>query len=75
MPAPQLHALEVALYRAEPGEHLPTDQVVALALLSAVRSLAREQQLLVAVDDVQWLDRSSLRRARLRRPPAAADRT
>nr|WP_300046232.1 LuxR family transcriptional regulator [uncultured Nocardioides sp.] len=59
VPVPQLHALEVALYRAEPGEQPPTEQVVSLALLSALRSLSREQRLLVAVDDVQWLDRSS----------------
>ena len=31
----------------------------SLALLSALRCLARDQRLLVAVDDVQWLDRSS----------------
>jgi DNA-binding CsgD family transcriptional regulator len=59
VPPPQLHALEVALYRAEPGEQPPTEQVVSLALLSALRSLSREQHLLVAVDDLQWLDRSS----------------
>jgi len=60
MPAPQLHALEVALYRADPGEQPPTEQVVSLALLSALRALARHQRLLVAVDDLQWLDASSL---------------
>lgn len=59
VPAPQLHALEVALYRAQPGDQPPTEQVVSLALLSALRCLARDQRLLVAVDDVQWLDRSS----------------
>lgn len=59
VPAPQLRALEVALYRAEPGDQPPTEQVVSLALLSALRVLAREQHVLVAVDDVQWLDRSS----------------
>ena len=59
VPPPQLHALEVALYRAEPGEQPATEQVVSLALLSALRSLSREQHLLVAVDDLQWLDRSS----------------
>src|SRR6478752_5080048 len=59
VPVPQLHALEVALYRAEPGDQPPSEQVVSLALLSALRSLSREQRLLVAVDDVQWLDRSS----------------
>ena len=59
VPPPQLHALEVALYRAEPSEQPATEQVVSLALLSALRSLSRERRLLVAVDDLQWLDRSS----------------
>jgi len=56
VPAPQLRALEVALYRAEPGEDPPTDHVVSLALLSSLRCLAAQQRLLVAVDDLQWLD-------------------
>ncbi|WP_210438436.1 helix-turn-helix transcriptional regulator [Nocardioides xinjiangensis] len=56
VPPPQRHALEVALYRADPGEHPPTDQVVSLALLSTLRSLARREHVLVAVDDLQWLD-------------------
>ena len=59
VPGPQLHALEVALYRAEPGDQPPSEQVVSLAFLSALRSLSQEQRVLVAVDDVQWLDRSS----------------
>ncbi|MDZ5660265.1 AAA family ATPase [Nocardioides sp. S-58] len=59
IPSPQLQALEVALYRAEPGDQPPTDQVVALALLSALRALAVQQPLVVAVDDLQWLDPSS----------------
>ncbi|WP_210648853.1 LuxR family transcriptional regulator [Nocardioides sp. SYSU D00065] len=59
VPPPQRRALEVALYRAEPGEHAPTDQVVSLALLSTLRALARRAHVLVAVDDAQWLDPSS----------------
>jgi DNA-binding CsgD family transcriptional regulator len=59
VPAPQLHALEVAFYRAEADEHPPTDHLVSLALLSAVRVLAAHERVLVAIDDVQWLDRSS----------------
>ncbi|GAA5123921.1 LuxR family transcriptional regulator [Alloalcanivorax gelatiniphagus] len=59
VPQPQRHALEVALYRAEPGDHPPTDHVVSLALLSTLRSLARNGDVLLAVDDVQWLDPSS----------------
>ncbi len=59
VPPPQRHALEVALYRAEPGEQPPTDHVVSLALLSALRVLAQDRHVLVAIDDVQWLDASS----------------
>jgi DNA-binding NarL/FixJ family response regulator len=60
VPAPQLHALQVALYRAEPGDQPASEQVVSLALLSALRSLASDRRVLVAVDDLQWLDASSL---------------
>jgi DNA-binding CsgD family transcriptional regulator len=54
LPTPQQHALEVALLRAEPIA-MPTDSAVALGLLSALRVLA-ERPLLVAVDDLPWLD-------------------
>jgi DNA-binding CsgD family transcriptional regulator len=57
--APQRHALDVALLRAEStGEH-PEPQTIAVALLNALRALAARGPLLVAVDDVQWLDPSS----------------
>ncbi len=57
LPAPQLTALEVALLRAEPTA-TPPDSAVALGLLNAFRALA-VQPLLVAVDDVPWLDTPS----------------
>jgi DNA-binding CsgD family transcriptional regulator len=56
LPAPQRHALEVALLVAERRE-TPDQQAVALATLAALRALARPAPLVVAVDDVQWLDR------------------
>jgi DNA-binding CsgD family transcriptional regulator len=56
LPPPQREALDVALYRALPGASAPDPSVLALALLSALRLLAARQPLLVAVDDVQWLD-------------------
>ena len=56
VPAPQLRALDVALYRADPTDRPPEPQVISLALLSALRALAEHDGLLVAVDDVQWLD-------------------
>ncbi len=59
VPAPQRRALDVALYRIEPADRPPEEQVIALGLLSALRALAARQPLVVAVDDVQWLDRTS----------------
>ena len=58
LPGPQRRALEVALLIAERTEE-PDQRAVSLAALAAVRVLAREAPLLIAVDDVQWLDPSS----------------
>lgn len=58
LPSPQRRALEVALYRADPdGATQP--HAVALGVLSAVRALAARERLLVAIDDLQWLDPAS----------------
>ena len=59
LPAPQLHALEVALYRRDPAGRPPEGTAIALGLLTALRALAAEDRVLVAVDDLQWLDRAS----------------
>ena len=59
LPSPQRRALEVALLLREPGPRPPDSRAVALALLNALDALARERPLLVALDDVQWLDRAS----------------
>ena len=59
LPPPQRRALEVALYRAEPTDTPPEPHAIALGVLNVLRSLAPHQPLLVAVDDVQWLDRAS----------------
>jgi DNA-binding CsgD family transcriptional regulator len=59
VPAPQLRALEVALYRADPTDRPPEPQVISLAVLSAVRLLAEDGPLLLALDDAQWLDSAS----------------
>ena len=56
LPAPQRRALEVALLLAERRE-APDQQAVALATLAALRALSRAAPLVVAVDDVQWIDR------------------
>ena len=59
LPAPQRRALEIALL-LEDAEGPPPDQrAVAFAFFGAVRALARGGPVVVAVDDVQWLDRPS----------------
>ena len=57
---PQRLALEVALLRSRPAE-TPTDQLaVSRAVLDLLRG-AQKQPLVLAIDDVQWLDASSSR--------------
>ncbi len=58
LPDPQRQALEVALLIA-PARSQPDQRGVATAFLNALRTLARDRQVLVAIDDVQWLDSSS----------------
>ena len=59
LPAPQRQALEVALLLEDARGRPPDERTVAVAVLGALRALARGRSLLVAVDDVQWLDRPS----------------
>ena len=59
LPEPQRHALEAALLLAEPGRSPPRPQAIAFAFLSALNVLARRAPLLIAIDDIQWLDRPS----------------
>ena len=57
LPRPQRRA-RGALLLAEP-EADPQPRAVAAGFLSVLRELAREQPVLVALDDVHWLDTSS----------------
>jgi DNA-binding CsgD family transcriptional regulator len=59
VPAPQRSALEVALLRREPPREIGDEIATALGFLNVVRSLASSRRVLIAIDDVQWLDRSS----------------
>jgi DNA-binding CsgD family transcriptional regulator len=59
LPEPQRLALDVALLRAEPGPDPPDQRAVAVALLGVIRTLAASAPVLVGVDDLPWLDRSS----------------
>ena len=59
LPAPQRRALEVALLRVEPSGRPPESRAIALAALNLFRAVAVRRPLLIAVDDVQWLDSPS----------------
>jgi len=61
LPAPQRRALEVALLRADPGAVPPEPRDVAVATLGALRRVAASGPVLLAVDDLQWLDVASAR--------------
>ncbi|HET9545215.1 MAG TPA: AAA family ATPase [Gaiellaceae bacterium] len=58
LPEPQRRALEIALLLEEP-DAATERHGVALAFLGVLRMLAEDAPVLVAVDDVQWLDRAS----------------
>jgi DNA-binding CsgD family transcriptional regulator len=58
LPEPQLRALRVALSLEPPGES-GTGAAVHAGLLGCLRAVGRRGRSLVAVDDLQWLDRDS----------------
>lgn len=60
LPPPQAHALRAALLLEEPDGAVD-ERAVALGFLGLLRGLAAAAPLLVAVDDVQWLDAASTR--------------
>jgi len=59
LPPPQARALEVALLRVDAAD-LPSEPLAVVAgVLGAFRALAERQPVLVAIDDVPWLDQAS----------------
>ena len=77
LPPIQQRSLEAALLLGESEIHVDDDRAVAAAFLGALRLLARDSPLCLAVDDVQWLDVASLATlgyalSRLDREPIAA---
>jgi predicted ATPase len=56
LPTPQRQALAAALLLEDVEGPPPEPQAVAFAFLGALLALAQTERLLVAVDDVQWLD-------------------
>jgi DNA-binding CsgD family transcriptional regulator len=72
LPAPQERALATVLLRVEADE--PADpRTTATALVGVLAALAAERPVLLAVDDVQWLDAASKRALEfaVRRLPAS----
>jgi DNA-binding CsgD family transcriptional regulator len=61
LPEPQLQALEVALLRAPSSGARANQRAVSLAVLGCLRSVASGTPVVVAVDDLQWMDLPSLR--------------
>ena len=59
LPGPQRHALEVALRQADTATEATDAFGVASAFRTVVRELAVQAPVLIAVDDVQWIDDSS----------------
>jgi DNA-binding CsgD family transcriptional regulator len=59
LPEPQRHSLEVALLRVKPAGPGLEPRAIATGLLNALRALAATAPLVVAIDDVPWLDRAS----------------
>jgi DNA-binding CsgD family transcriptional regulator len=56
LPKPQRRALMVAFLLEDAPERPPERHAVAAAARTALRALSRTSPVLVAVDDVQWLD-------------------
>lgn len=61
LPPPQRRALETSLLLIEPGDGKADQRAVSVAVLTLIRSLAAKKPILIAIDDVQWLDSSSAR--------------
>jgi len=56
---PRRRALEVALLLVEPGSEASDPRAIGLAVLNALQLLAEQGEVMIALDDLQWLDSSS----------------
>src|SRR4051794_17854678 len=59
LPEPQGDALRVALLHERPGPDALDERAVGMGLLGSLRALGASGPVVVAVDDVQWLDPAS----------------
>ena len=56
LPPPQRRALEVALLIEDPVGSPPEQRAVCLAFLAVIRHLSASGPVVIAIDDLQWLD-------------------
>src|SRR5439155_16664455 len=61
LPAPQRRALEVALLRSDSVGAAPDQRAVSLATRTVLHALAASAPVVLAIDDVQWLDAPTAR--------------
>src|SRR5215472_576808 len=61
LPPPQRRALEVALLMEDPVGSPPEQRAVCVAFLAVLRHLSESGPVVLAVDDLQWLDDPSAR--------------
>ena len=62
LPVPQRRALQAALLQVDPsGESPPDQRSVATAVLSLIETMAADRPVVLAVDDLQWVDASTAR--------------
>ena len=59
LPGPQRQALEAALLRIDPDGAAADQRALSVATLGLIRELAGDAPVLLALDDVQWVDESS----------------
>ena len=59
LPAPRRRALEVAMLRDEPSGQPVDHRALAVGVRDVLQLLSDREPILIAVDDVQWLDPSS----------------
>ncbi|MGH2538896.1 MAG: AAA family ATPase [Actinomycetota bacterium] len=59
LPPPLARALSIALLLEDAAPSPPDQRAIGLALLGGIRALARDGPLVIAVDDMQWLDDAS----------------
>ena len=59
LPEPQRRAVDRVLLRSDDGDAATDPRAIAAAMLTVVNRLAENSPVLLAVDDLQWLDRSS----------------